>query len=114
MPTYWKSQQIPPKKAKKKWKPGPRKATGERAVFEYVWLTRPHECAICRDADGNPTRIANAAPHCFAHQWGKGTHGGERLDPANIVLVCSTACHAAVDARRRTMRWPEVKKGLYK
>lgn len=104
MPPYPKSLQCPPKKARKKWRPGPRKATGELAIFEYVWLTRPHNCEIC----GHGIKVARTC--CFAHRFGKGTHGAERLDPANIALVCSETCHQKVDALRKTTRWPDIVK----
>lgn len=102
--TFFKSDILPQKKAKKPWRPGPRKATGERAVFEFVWLSRPHNCEICGAA------IRTARPECFAHKFGKGTHRGERLNPLNVSLVCGLSCHAKVDAKRRTERWPDIKK----
>ena len=108
--TFFKSDILPPKKVKKIWKPKPRKATGERELFLEVWNSRPHECEMCRDEKGNPTQIKIPQSFCFAHQWGKGVHKKERLDPLNIVLVCSLECHAKVDAQRKYMRNPGIKK----
>lgn len=102
--TFFKSDVLPPAKIRKPWRPGPRKPTGERGIFALVWESRPHSCEICG------ARISEAAPWSFAHRWGKGTHGKERLNPANIALVCSMACHAKVDAKRKCSRWPDVKK----
>lgn len=108
MPTYWKSQQIPAKKPKKAWRPKPRKATGERALFEYVWMTRKHECEICGRI------IREPSPSCFAHIFPKGTHPSQRLNPENISLVCGLECHGKVDAERKNKRWPDIiKKDLH-
>ncbi len=101
MPTYWKSQQLPAKKAKKPWRPKARKATGEREVFARVWADRPHRCEEC----GAPIR--EAAPWSFSHKLPKSTFPEYRLCDANIRLVCSLECHAAVDRQRksRTAEW---------
>lgn len=101
MPTYWKSQQLPPKKAKKPWRSKARKATGERETFAAVWAGREHRCEIC----GAPIR--EAAPWCFSHKLPKSTFPEYRLIPQNLALVCSVECHAAVDRQRklRTQEW---------
>jgi hypothetical protein len=102
--TYFKSDILPAKKPKKVWRPGPRKATGERAVFEFVWMTRAHNCEIC----GRSIPIPH--PWVFAHRFSKGVHGGERLNPNGIALACSLKCHSAVDAMRKFNVWPKVAK----
>ena len=101
MPPYPKSLQCPPKAAKKKWRPGPRKATGELAIFEYVWITRERKCEICS------ARIHEFKAWRGAHKLPKGTFPEYRLIPQNIALVCSVECHGAVDRQRksRTQEW---------
>jgi len=93
--TFFKSDVLPPKKAKKPWRPRARKATGERELFARVWADRPHRCEEC----GAPIR--EAAPWCFAHKLPKSTFPEFRLCDANVRLVCSLACHAAVDRQRK-------------
>jgi hypothetical protein len=88
---------------KKLWRQKARKATGELEMFSTIWQTRPHVCAECR------AEIKEAAPWCFSHKLPKSTFPEYRLVQANISLVCSIKCHAAVDRQRKEMtaEWVE-------
>ena len=68
-----------------------RKPTGEAALFKEIWEQRPHVCANCRDYLGKEARA-----HYFAHIKPKSTHPELRLDPDNVMLLCSS-CHFAYD-----------------
>lgn len=68
------------------------------ALFAHVWASRPHICGVC----GRPVP-AEPRAHMFAHRLAKGPWKALAFEPANIELVCSVACHHAVDARRTAL-----------
>ena len=63
----------------------------ETALHDTIWDSRSHRCCMCtRD-------IPERSPICFAHKLSKGMYEKYRYMEANIGLVCSIDCHAAMD-----------------
>lgn len=66
-----------------------KKPTGEKALFEEIWLEREHFCAnlSCRKFLGSAPKV-----HFFSHRKSKGAYPQLRLLKENIDLLCQ-ACH---------------------
>lgn len=73
----------------------PKEATGEREVFLKIWKERPHVCTNCQDPLGN-----EPLAHFFAHILSKKRRPDLKLDPNNIMILCSD-CHYAYDFRSK-------------
>ena len=58
------------------------KATGELALFQTIWATRPHKCSVC---DAN---IPEFDTWVFSHVLSKGAFPRFRLYDKNIVIKC--------------------------
>ncbi len=67
-----------------------KKPTGELAMFQAIWETRPHKCTVCKSA------IKEAAPSNFAHILSKGSYPSLRLLDRNIEILCAD-CHYKFD-----------------
>jgi hypothetical protein len=97
MPTYWKSQQIPAKKAKKATRIRCRKP--KRSMWELfvaIWNEREHVCEVC----GRVLRYDDPPAHCFPHRLSKNTFGRFRYCRPNIALTCPEH-HLMIDAQRK-------------
>ena len=69
----------------------------ETDVFDQIWKDRPHTCEICSKF------IPEQCSFCFAHILAKGLFPKYRYYEKNIALVCSIACHAAIDKKYQTV-----------
>lgn len=109
----WRSDPKPPKREKKVKQPLKRtrikkkfKPSGERAVFKFLWDTKPHICEHCNVPLGNTGHAWN-----FAHKIRKSKNEAQRLNPDNIMLHC-LSCHQELD--QGTKEGYEMRKNLYK
>lgn len=75
-----------------------KKATGEKGLFEEIWLERDHFCANlnCRKFLGHIPIV-----HFFSHRKSKGAYPELRLDKTNIDLLCRD-CHYEWDFGDKT------------
>ena len=64
-----------------------RKPTGEKALFEAIWASRPHICQVSGEHLGDEPRV-----HFFSHILPKGLFSKFRLYEKNIWL-CSMEVH---------------------
>ncbi len=64
----------------------------EKDLFFEIRNNRIHECKICGKF------IPEAKTRCFAHMLSKKMYPEYRINPNNIVLVCSLDCHWLVDS----------------
>lgn len=58
------------------------KPTGELILFQSIWATRPHECAVCK------CKLEKFDVWNFSHILSKGSFNRFRLYEKNIVLKC--------------------------
>lgn len=63
------------------------KATGELALFQAIWNTRPHICQV----SGNPIKEFDV--RCFMHVLSKKAYPAYRLFDKNILLVTPDIHH---------------------
>ncbi len=78
--SYAKPKQTPIKKSFPK-------PTGELALFQAIWLSRPHVCEVT----GIP--IKDFSVHCFMHVLSKKAYPKFRLNHRNILLVAPNVHH---------------------
>lgn len=92
----------------------PRKTTGEKEVFERIWLSRLHRCEVCT----RPITRKKNSVDIFSHILSKGADPVLRLDEDFILLMgdgyygnCS--CHRKWETRTKNMQQMEMWKPIF-
>lgn len=98
----------------KKYKPKPRKVTGERTRFDHIWDTRLHRCEVCT----RPIIRKKNSVGMFSHVLSKGADPVMRLDEDFILLMgdgkyTNCRCHKLWEHRTPEMRLIEMWKPIF-